>query len=298
MKRILSFLLAAALLGLGSSAEAQQKKQTSAKPQTSKTTSAKAKTGTQQTAAKKNVAKNKQEEAKPFWGVVYYELPDEPNSRGPKPVTTNYNPIRNNPWIDLPEGVEIDDSNNVVDHRKKQQDEDDYYGVPAAIFFSNNGTFAIIGMVGMVKMAEEEATNVVRSPSGQAVMSDPNSISAEDAELYKSIQYTRTDEQKDIIGYTTTKYEYRMGRYKGDIWVAEGLKTNYPSLPYVGMNHPVLEGDFWLLNDGELLAKTRILARKIRPEYEAAGTQNSLLNSQIVQASDVGALLRLMEGNR
>lgn len=86
-------------------------------------------------------------------------------------------------------------------------------------------------------------------------------------ELLKKI-YTRTQETKKLAGYEVVRYDVKLNDVRGSIWVAEELLIKNWQPPFWGLNHPVLEYDFFYpANDKEPIF-IHLVANKVEASKE------------------------------
>lgn len=104
---------------------------------------------------------------------------------------------------------------------------------------------------------------------------EPELIRASSGELNDMVQQMRDESEKyyvrrtvkrTIAGVEATLYECTHPQMKGSVWVAEGITLATDAMPYFGLRHPVLEGDYVIVAENETMTRVHLVAEEVKPK--------------------------------
>ncbi len=197
------------------------------------------------------------EKAKLFTGSVVYDVVfDEKEAYERKLKKTEQmrvSSITNNPFEDDP--VENRDKESVADGEKR---------VEAQIIYIKEGAFFSMPPFGMRVEKESYPLYCVMREDGVYVCGEMESVDWHFVDDPQSSFYERVGKKKTIAGHEATLYRCKLPHLKGDIWIAEEYELVSENVPFYGMNHPVLEFDFYIPMEGRQKGKAHLVATEVK----------------------------------
>lgn len=197
------------------------------------------------------------EAARPFTGTIIYDVPDVKSGKKAPSVVRENRPVEGSldaAVLDMDNGKR--GTLNAGGKTKEKK-------LKPSLSFDGMHVFGMLNGIGICLNGKELEQYCIEDNDGGILVCEMPIVKMMDF-VPDASTYIRTDEKRFIAGIEATRYQCNLPAMEGEIWVAEGLELSCDALPYIGLRHPVLEGDFVVAMNGDLYFRTHMVATKVQ----------------------------------
>lgn len=138
----------------------------------------------------------------------------------------------------------------------------------AYYYYTERGTFAFFNIFALAYSEKIPTVMAVFPNEDETIIAENKEDNEKIRGLFAESGLKRTNETKEIAGIKATRYLYSIPDMEGELWLAESYTLNYEAVPFPKVQHPILEGDVFMLMDGKPILKFHLVARRIEKEVD------------------------------